>query len=366
MSQPKSPRHSHRPVCGYAILLNLLGNALNSRAAARGTVSIERAGALVAGSDPPQCLLRFSVTDSGIGISAEAQRRLFQAFSQADSSTTRRFGGTGLGLAVSKQLAEMMGGEIGVQSEPGRGSTFWFTIRADILEAGKSAPARADLKGMRVLIVEDNATNRTILLHQVTALGAVCELAADGVAGLEAMRAALARGLPYHLALIDMKMPRMNGIELMRAVRAEPAFQGTRLTMLTSLSAAREAAVARAAGADVYLTKPVRREELFNALARLAGASAAATPALAANDDDAIDCHGAHVLLAEDNTVNQEIARAMLEGAGCRVTIAVNGRMAVEQWLEQPFSLVLMDCQMPELDGFEAPAQYAAGKPRPD
>ncbi len=342
------------PVRLRQILLNLLGNALKFTERGEVTVSIGRVGEALAGSGPAQCLLRFTVVDSGTGISPEVQARLFQPFSQADMSTSRRFGGTGLGLAVCKQLAGMMGGEIGVVSEPGRGSSFWFTVRVDILDAGKSAPARADLKGVRVLIVEDNATNRAILLHQVTGLGAVCDVAADGLAGLEAMRAALARGGAYHLALIDMKMPRMNGIELMRAVRADAGLRDTRLAMLTSLSAAGEAAATRAAGADAYLTKPVRRAELFNALAGLMGTTAAEAPAAVAHEPAALDYRGARVLLAEDNPVNQEVARAMLERAGCRVTIAVNGRAAVERWLAQPFELVLMDCQMPELDGFEA------------
>ncbi len=342
------------PVRLRQILLNLLGNALKFTERGEVTLSIGRVEETIAGSGPTQCLLRFTVADSGTGISPEAQTRLFQPFSQADMSTSRRFGGTGLGLAVCKQLAQMMGGEIGVDSEPGRGSNFWFTVRADILDGGRSTPARADLKGVRVLIVEDNATNRAILLHQITGLGAHCDVAADGLAGLEAMRAALARGRAYHLALIDMKMPRMNGIELMRAVRSDAGLRDTRLAMLTSLSAAGEAAATRAAGADAYLTKPVRRAELFNALAGLMGTTAAEAPAAAAHEPDALDYRGAHVLLAEDNPVNQEVARAMLERAGCRVTIAVNGRAAVEQWLAQPFELVLMDCQMPELDGFEA------------
>ncbi len=337
------------------ILLNLVGNALKFTERGEVNVSIERAGERMSGSKPPQCLLRVCVSDTGIGISEEAQARLFRAFSQADNSTTRRFGGTGLGLVVSKQLAEMMGGEIGVESEPGRGSRFWFTIRAEIVESKKPAPQRANLNGIRVLIVEDNATNRTILLHQITAFGAICDLAVDGVAGLEAMRTALARGSPHQLALIDMKMPRMNGIELIRAVRSDAILQNTPMAMLTSMCTAGEIAAMRAAGADVYLTKPVRRTELLNALARLTGAiSPAEAPAEGAHVADVIDCHGARVLLAEDHLVNQEIALAMLESVGCRVTIARNGCEAVEESLKQPFELVLMDCQMPELDGFEA------------
>jgi signal transduction histidine kinase/DNA-binding response OmpR family regulator/HPt (histidine-containing phosphotransfer) domain-containing protein len=342
------------------ILLNLLGNALKFTERGDVSLSIERVAEPAPGPEPSQCLLRFTVKDTGIGISPEAQAHLFQAFSQADSSTTRRFGGTGLGLAVSKQLAGMMGGEMGVESEPGRGSSFWFTIRAEILEGGESAPRRADLSGVRVLIVEDNPANRTILLHQVMGLGAICDMAVDGLAGLEAMRGALWRGSPYQLALIDMKMPRMNGIELIRAVRADAALRETRLAMLTSLSASGEVAATRAAGADAYLTKPVRRAELFNTLARLTGAIAPEAPAARADESDAIDCHGTHVLLAEDNRVNREIAQAMLEAAGCRVTVAVNGRIAVKECLGQPFALVLMDCQMPELDGFEATREIRA------
>ena len=348
------------PVRLRQILLNLLGNALKFTERGDVTVSIECTGTTISKAEPAKCLLRISVRDTGIGISAEAQARLFQAFSQADGSTTRRFGGTGLGLAVSKQLAAMMGGEIGVQSEPGRGSCFWFTVFAETLEGGQPAPVRADLHGIRALIVEDNATNRTILQHQVMTLGAACDLAVDGVAGLAAMRAALARGTPYHLALIDMKMPRMNGIDLMRAVRADATLQGTRLAMLTSMSAAGEVAATRAAGADAYLTKPVRREELFVALARLAGTVVADVPEADVHDTAVLDCRGAQVLLAEDHPVNQEIVRAMLEGAGCRVTLAVNGRCAVAEALKQSFALVLMDCQMPELDGFEATRQIRA------
>jgi signal transduction histidine kinase/CheY-like chemotaxis protein len=348
------------PVRLRQLLINLLGNAIKFTERGEVTLSVERAGVPVAGPPPPDCLLRFTVTDTGIGISPEQQARLFQAFSQADGSTTRRFGGTGLGLAVSKQLAALMGGEIGVESEAGRGSSFWFTIRAEVLEGGNPALSRADLNGIRVLIVEDNATNREIVLHQVTALGALGELAADGLAGLEAMRAALARGHPYQVALIDMKMPRMNGMELIRAVRADPALRDTRLAMLTSLSAPGEAAATRDAGADAYLTKPVRRGELLNALARLTGAPSAEAPATDAHGADTIDCRGARVLVAEDNPINQLIARDMLDRAGCRVTIVANGRRAVEECLAQPFALVLMDCQMPELDGFEATREIRA------
>ncbi|MPZ43689.1 MAG: response regulator [Betaproteobacteria bacterium] len=337
------------------ILLNLVGNAIKFTERGEVTLAIDRAPGPVGKLERPGCHLRFSISDTGIGISAEAQARLFQPFTQADASTTRRYGGTGLGLAVSKQLAELMGGSIGVQSEPGCGSTFWFSIQAQVLAGSALTLRRPDLNGVRILVVEDNATNRAILRHQVTSLGACCDLAEDGMAGLKALRAEHMRGAPYDLALVDMKMPGMDGLELIRAVRREPSLAVTRLVLLTSLSGPGEAAASRAAGADCYLTKPVRREDLFNALADLTGKRAASTASAPTQDGShPFDALGAHVLLAEDNAVNQEVARAMLESAGCRVTIAQNGREAVEQRVRHRFALVLMDCQMPELDGFEA------------
>ncbi len=348
------------PVRLRQILLNLLGNALKFTMKGEVTVSIECAGDPLPKPASSQCLLRISVSDTGIGIDRDAQTRLFRSFSQADGSTTRRFGGTGLGLAVSKQLAKLMGGDIGVNSEPGCGSCFWFTLRAAIPDGGKTVSARANLQGIRVLIVEDNTTNRTILLHQVTAFGAQCESAVDGLAGLEALRAAVARDRPYDLVLIDMKMPRMNGMELVQAARTDATLKTVKLAMLTSTSMPGEAAAARAAGADAFLTKPVRREELFNAMARLVGVAPDARPDASAHEAETLDCRGAHVLLAEDHPVNQEIARTMLEAAGCRVTVAANGRLAVAETRKQSFALVLMDCQMPELDGFEATRQIRA------
>ena len=357
---PEVPRRIRAdPVRLRQVLLNLLGNAIKFTERGEVTVALERGGERASLEGAP-CVLRFTVTDSGIGISAEAQTRLFQAFSQADGSTTRRYGGTGLGLAVCKQLVEMMGGEIGIESEPGRGSRFWFTICADALEDQNSTPARANLLGVRVLIVEDNATNRTILQHQIAMLGASGECAEDGVAGLAAMRAAAAQGRPYHVAVIDMKMPRMNGGDLVRAARADGALRDMRLVILTSVAAAGEAAATRAAGADAYLVKPVRRAELFDCLDRLAGTLSIDAPGVTATEDATLDFGGARVLLVEDNAVNQVIAMAMLRHAGCQATLATNGRIAVELCLDHPFELVLMDCQMPELDGFDATREIRA------
>jgi signal transduction histidine kinase/CheY-like chemotaxis protein/HPt (histidine-containing phosphotransfer) domain-containing protein len=336
------------------ILLNLLGNAVKFTQAGDVTLDIERVAGPAAASEPSHCVLRFTVCDSGIGISEEAQSRLFQAFSQADGSTTRRYGGTGLGLAVCKQLAELMGGSIGVDSAPGRGSKFWFTTPVQAIDV-PGPEAGSGLGGIRAIVIDDSPAQRDAVRRQVEAMGGHCDVAADGLAGLAAMRSASAHGTPIRVALIDATLPRMSGMDLIRAVRADESLHGTAIALLTSLSGAGETASAHAAGADMILTKPLRHRELASALDRLAGRGSIETSVVLAQEEN-IDCMGARVLLAEDNAVNQEIARSMLETAGCDVTLADNGRLAVEQWRAQAFDLVLMDCQMPELDGLEATA----------
>ena len=340
------------------VLVNLVGNAVKFTEHGEVALTVNCVSAAA-----KSCVLRFAVRDTGIGISESEHARLFKAFSQADGSMTRRFGGTGLGLMISKQLISLMGGDIGVESTPGRGSTFWFTLKADILEGRLPKVPRASLNGIRVLIVDDNATNRAILLHQIGAMGGGCELAADGMAGLAALRAAEVLGRPFQVALIDRNMPNMDGLELIRTIRSEPSLAGTRLAMLTSQSEASEGAASRSAGADAYLTKPVRRSDLMNVLAGLTGAfvlEPSEDQDAGAGAEDAADFHGARVLLAEDSAVNREIARIMLEKVGCHVTVARDGREAVAKSMEFPFELVLMDCQMPELDGFEATREIRA------
>ena len=341
------------------VLLNLLGNAIKFTARGEITLTVERNEHTASESAATRCGLRFTIADSGIGISEEVQARLFQPFMQADRSMSRRYGGTGLGLVVCKELVAMMGGTIGVASAVGQGATFWFTICAEMLEAEETAGGSIDLHGMRVLIVEDNVTNRTILEHQIAGFGAHTDSATDGLGGLAAIRAACAHGLPYDVALIDMKMPRMNGIELMQAVQADEKLNVGRLVMLTSTSGTGELQATRAAGADTYLTKPVSRSELLKCLTRQARTPIAET-AQSTAPAVACDFGGARVLLAEDNAVNQEVARIMLSEAGCQTTVADNGRIAVDVWRQQSFDLVLMDCQMPDLDGFGAAREIRA------
>ncbi len=351
-------------VCGdphrlRQILLNLVGNAIKFTEGGEVVVRCTRADAEEGEIARPELVtrLRFGVSDTGIGITPEQQVRLFYAFSQADGSTTRKFGGTGLGLAIAKELVHLMGGEIGVDSEPDRGSTFWFTVKVTSPQApAVAAPAGDDLTGQRLLIVEDNPTNRAILEEQARGWGMAVETATDGEKALALLRRTAARGERFALVLVDMKMPRMNGLELVRAIKADPAFAALPMIMLTSLGHEGEIAAARQAGVVAYLSKPIRQVELRHvivaALRPAAGHEAGSRVVVPARTQFA-----GRVLLAEDNPVNQEVALGLLEALGLSVDIADNGRQAVDRVAATRYDLVLMDCQMPELDGFAATAE---------
>jgi signal transduction histidine kinase/CheY-like chemotaxis protein/HPt (histidine-containing phosphotransfer) domain-containing protein len=301
--------------------------------------------------------VRFEVTDTGIGISPEQQSRLFEAFAQADASTTRKYGGTGLGLAISARLVRMMGGEIGVDSKLGQGSTFWFTVPLGHTE---EHPQRqpTDLRGLRVLCVDDNAVNRAILHEHVVGWHMRNGSADSGVRALEMLRAAAARGETYDAAIIDMQMPGMDGLALARAVKAEPAIASVRLVLLTSVGqigseADREGLI------DACLTKPVRQSQLYDCLAQVMASSRPeqfrrieVTPVDQAQK--AAMRGRARILVAEDNVVNQQVAVGLLSALGYRADVVANGLEAVEAVGLVPYAAVLMDCQMPELDGYRA------------
>ncbi|PLX83373.1 MAG: histidine kinase [Desulfuromonas sp.] len=306
--------------------------------------------------------IHFAVRDTGIGISAEEGARLFTPFTQADESTTRNFGGTGLGLAISKEIVEMMGGEIGFQSVPGKGSTFWFSL---LLEKGSPVVPplvvpRQELKGLRVLIVDDRETNRTILEHQLKIWELHCEKTKGGEEALDCLRNSASEGNLPDLVIMDNNMPGMSGIELAEAIQSEPAYAALRLIMLTSVGIRGDAQRARRAGIRAYLTKPVRQAELLQCLRTVMGTS---------TDPDGPqfvtrytlhepeDLLSARVLLVEDNPVNQEVALGMLEKIGCQVQVAGNGKEALQVFGRGHFDTVLMDCQMPEMDGYEATEQ---------
>ena len=310
------------------------------------------------------------MTDSGIGISEAARKNLFQAFTQADGSTTRKYGGTGLGLAISKQLVELMGGEIGVTSTEGKGSTFWFTARfaKRALPTAKGESDLVSLERLRALIVDDNATNRKLLSHQLDSWGMIHDEAESGVRALEFLRSAAARGTPYDLAILDFMMPGMDGFELARAIKSEPALAGVAMVLLTSFGQRGDGAVARAAGISAYLTKPVRQSQLFDCLADVvshascsrAGTVPAVNPLTLVTKHtlaEAKPMSNKLILLAEDNIVNQKVAVRQLQKLGYRADTVADGQEALEAVRRISYDLVLMDCQMPEMDGYEATAE---------
>jgi two-component system, sensor histidine kinase and response regulator len=325
------------------VLTNLLGNAM--KFTDRGEIVVD-----VRLQSPT--MLRFAVRDTGIGISATTRSKLFAAFAQADGSTTRRFGGTGLGLAISRHLVQLMGGEMGVDSVEGVGSTFWFTLPLVEATALPASMHPGSLEGCYALVVDDNATNREILEHHALAARMRCDSAPDGLVALQRLRQAHRDGMPYDMAIIDMKMPVMDGLELAAAVRADPDLCHLRMVLVTSLHSNDELQRAKAAGMNAYLSKPVRRHELYRALAQTVGEAELLTAAPKAQDE-VLNVH-AHVLMAEDNGVNQVVARNMLRSLGCTVEIMANGQLALDAAKSGHYDIVLMDCQMPVMDGYAA------------
>jgi len=337
------------------ILFNLLSNAIKFTHA--GEVAVE---VTARPSDGDAFELCCAVRDTGIGISQEAATRIFEPFLQADVSTTRRYGGTGLGLAICKQLTRMMGGDITVTSEPGQGSVFAFTVVLGVATEPVTTPVPADLARRRVLLVDDNPTNREILRHQVTTAAMESGSACDGMEALEMLVTAARHGQPYDVAIVDMKMPRMNGIELATAVRSEPLLTGLRMVMLTSLDSQGEESDAKQAGMSAYLSKPVRNHELWQCLATVLGGQVAMRSDRPRTGARAEVIRRERVLVAEDNLVNQAVVRNMLERLGFPFEIVPNGSAALDAFKAGGFDIVLMDRQMPEMDGFTATAAIRA------
>ncbi|MGD9641605.1 MAG: response regulator [Elusimicrobiales bacterium] len=336
------------------VLLNLLGNAI--KFTERGEVLL-RVSALEAREG--EARLRFAVSDTGIGVPAAAQANLFQAFTQADASTTRKYGGTGLGLSISKRLVELMGGEIGLESEPGRGSTFWFTLPFAKGEPKTPRPEPRSLDGVRALIVDDNAASREIVTHHLAAWRLESEAVASAEAALAALRGAAAVK-PFTLVITDMQMPGMDGLQLARAIEDDPAIPRTRKVMMTSLGQDLSAGDLAAGGISVCVHKPLRPSALFEAVAAaVEGRAAAPAEGPAVPDGAAAPAANKYfrVLVAEDNAVNQKVAVRQLERLGYAADVAANGLEAVAAVKRQPYDLILMDCQMPEMDGFQATAE---------
>ena len=336
------------------ILINLLGNAIKFTERGEVLLFVE----CEAHSGPEVCV-HFAVRDTGVGIPAEKQKTIFHAFAQADSSTTRKYGGTGLGLTISQRLAEMMDGRIWAESAVGRGSTFHFTVRCAIAaptEVCHAVPS-TELRGLLVLVVDDSATNRRILNEMLTGWEMRPTAVDGGVAALGCMMHAAAAGMPFPLVLIDAHMPEMDGFELAERIKRTPELAGATVVMLSSADLTGEAARCRDLGVAAFLTKPIRQSELLDAILLALGRAACAAPgaAITAASTERSP-RPLRVLLAEDNAVNQRLATRLLEKHGHAVTAANNGREALVAYQEHIFDLILMDVQMPEMDGFEVTA----------
>ncbi len=345
------------------ILVNLLGNAIKFTRQGEVGLTVTHQS-----QDAAQLRLQFSVRDTGIGIPPEKQKMIFDAFSQADGSTTRQFGGTGLGLTISARLVEAMQGEIWVESIPAKGSCFHFTALLGVSNE-HSRPlsdlsAAIQLAGIRLVVVDDNITNRRILTDMLDGWGMLPAPAASGPEALDQLRRGVQRGQPFSMVLTDVHMPDMDGFELAARIHESSELTKTVILMLTSGDRGDDIARCKQLGISTYLTKPVRRAELRAALISAlagqnprvhAGASSAGTSAQGVKAGSSL-----RILLTEDNVVNQRVALRILEKAGHRVAIAENGRVALRLLSEQPFDLILMDVQMPEMDGFEATALVRA------
>jgi PAS domain S-box-containing protein len=335
------------------VLVNLIGNAI--KFTERGEVNVRICSEA---GEANTRRLRFSVQDTGIGVPPEKQRSIFDPFSQADGSATRRFGGTGLGLTISRQLVELMGGRLWLESVPGEGSTFHFAVPLRVGAVRKQAPAPAvNLEGLSVLVVDDNHTNRRILQQVLRSWSMRPTLAEDARTALSHLERQSAAGRPFPLVLVDKNMPEMDGFDLVQRIRENRRLPEPAMIMLTSAGEPGEVTRCRELGVAAHLIKPVGRTELREAVLRaLTGKPAAAAAAPDPEQRLQAPCRPLRILLAEDNVVNQKVVCGLLEKQGHHVEIAGNGREALDRLTRDTFDVVLMDVQMPEMDGLEATA----------
>jgi two-component system sensor histidine kinase/response regulator len=339
------------------VLTNLVGNAIKFTEAGEVTVRVS-----CDTESERECELRFKVSDTGMGITSEIQKKLFEAFSQVDTSTKPKFGAAGIGLAISRQLVEKMGGNIGLESAPGKGSTFWFTVHLQKSSALQSVlDGNHRLVSMRVLVVDDNTTRGQFLHEQIHSWKMRSGTATTGADALERLRRAAQEGDSYLLAIIDLEMPNMDALTLAREIKADPEIAGTRLILLAGFGKRISSEELRAAGFTDCCFKPVRQSTLFDCVANAvleapvtshspAGTSAPPHPQL----------QKAQVLIAEDNAVNQQVALGQLKQLGYTADAVPNGLAVLEALDHTHYDIILMDCQMPEMDGYETTRRIRA------
>ena len=365
---PGSPRHFVGDVGRIRqVVTNLANNAIKFTAEGRVMINVE-----CDNQTEKEASMRVAVEDTGIGIAQDRLETVFAEFTQADPSTTRKYGGTGLGLTISKQLIELMGGSIGVSSKPGEGSTFWFTLLLPLDPEPAMVPGPGtSLADVRVLIVDDDEISRRVLAEQITSWGMRADTRSSAEEGLTMLRRAQADDQPYQIAILDYQMPEVDGESLGLDIKSDPLLRDTVLVMLSSLSQGSDEERISKAGFAAYMLKPVRQSLLMDTLVTVWAAhkegvstglvtrytlakAAAASSDLPTKTEQPVS---ARVLVAEDNIVNQKVAQRMLEKLGCQVQVVANGKEAVEILELIPFDLVFMDCQMPEMDGYEATAE---------
>jgi two-component system, sensor histidine kinase and response regulator len=344
------------------VLVNLVGNAI--KFTSQGEIVIR---AMVEEKHEENTRLLFSITDTGIGIPRDRQKAIFERFVQVDSSSTRKYGGSGLGLAISANLVKLMGGEIGVQSEPGQGSTFWFTITTykPSEEGTRPLVIPMDIKNLPVLVVDDNKTNRSILSKISSGFGCEVSQATTGQQALTILRNSQSKGKPISLVLLDMQMPDMDGEQVLREIKMDPDLRKTSVVILTSMGHRGDAARLESLGCSGYLLKPVRQKELFNTIMAVMGQQQLADKASSASIItrhmlEEVNHNENIILLAEDNPINQKLALRLLQKVGYTVDVVETGAQAVDAAQKKHYSLILMDVQMPEMDGYEATTRIRA------
>jgi signal transduction histidine kinase/DNA-binding response OmpR family regulator len=341
------------------VLINLGNNAI--KFTRKGEVVIRAA---LAKENNEQVIIRFSVSDTGIGIPKDRIKRLFRSFSQVDGSTTRKYGGTGLGLAISKRLAEIMGGQIGVETKEGVGSTFWFTavLEKQPVRHGAERNIPESISGKRMIIVDDNATSRQVLKQQLKDWGCRVDTASDGREAQDKLRQAASDQDPYEIAMLDMQMPEMDGETFGHRIKNDPLLRQTLLVLLTSMGQKEDTVRQGETGFAAYLTKPVKLAQLYDCLEAITGKKTLAiaknsTPIVPESSAAGTKKRKVHILLADDNRINRQLALKIIHGLGYSADAVENGREVVKALKKNHYDLVLMDIQMPEMDGFEATAE---------